>query len=775
MKHFCLLLILLMTGVVNAQETVFKDNLFNHALFSVEVKHGHEGYTLNFEKQDESDSLLLYTWKYETVLKTFHHQFDSVRKDEESRIVLFKPDEIVQEAGRVFFAVEAKIKLATENVTGPIAGTFGFVNKDVVVNQSFKYKDIYRRALRDARKQFRKTDVDTVGQFVDGKRCKIKDLLLDKKREYRRHYLKTNGPRELARASRDSMYILRVYQTQNRESDLRDVEQYIEYRQKLGTERYQGVSPGMLTFLNNEMATDSTKLRNYENRAKELDSLFILEKYKQLILPTKKEYEAIVKKNPNLIIEFGKLRDEQDLNRSSISFMNEKLKESVRKKESLELLLKAYQLLTDSSDAIKTRLKEYQSDYKLNDSASLQKLLHDLSSQSHTRNNLQTQYGSVSMNMSIDSIILEVNKTFIESMAVYGRINPSDSDTREGHFRNRAVTFYNYEPIGIATLTSIDHSLSSTALFARIENDVYELDLKDVIAFYNPRLMNGRSDLSPADTTFTVVKNEGEQVVLLHKTASQKLFEMKVYSDFVGLSGTTPNGLVQLEFSKEMYLSSQKYTRVFRKGFYLNQSLGTYISPFFTMSKLEKNNKFLPVTVGDSSRAVRTLELKRFEMFSVGADMNLYSIAVPRWKTQLFIDPGIAFGRIGLVDSAYTSDSTYLVNQSAVNSFAARLTAKLVFQTDERYFFDMRASMQWYKLLNKDVLQIKETIGEELSKPATIMSKVLFHVGLNAGFSPTSNTNGKLFIRYNYYGLSMKKVLQGFSQIQLGYSYYLNN
>ncbi|HLP56631.1 MAG TPA: hypothetical protein VK151_16460 [Fluviicola sp.] len=777
MKHIYLLLLLLVTGVSQAQETVFKDNLFDDANYSVLVKKRTDYYVMYFGSE-EGDSVQLYSWKYEPVLKLFLNNFRGLTlvTEEDPHPEISEAD-IVKEAGRVFYTTEAKMMVADEKKTGPIAGTFGFVNKTVVVRRSFEYKDWYLHELHKAKKLFKEGDSTVYANFQDGKGRKMIDTILDKTREHSPHYLKRNGPKAYTRAQVHNLYTAHIYLGQNREADLHDLENWFYYKKLLARENYYWPVPPQLELLNEQIKTDSLGLAVVLDRLKKYDIELASEKYKQFlgVKAGSREYELLKQNNPKLEAQYLALVNNRSVDSSSFRALTNDLDKFRNKRESLEILNDSKEAAIDSLAALEMRLRKYTTVYNIKDTMSMNQLFEKLSQQKRTSDRLRSKYGTVLAGITIDSVRIKVDKTFIESMVVFGKILPTDLDRQEGRFSNTSVMFYNNEPIGISTLTSIDHSFSSSTLLAIIDNDYYELDVRDVIAFYNPVLMNGRSDLSPADTTFTIVKNEGEQVVSLYKTATQKLFEMKVYSDFVGLNGTTPNGLVQLEFSKEMYLTSKKHTQVSRGGFYLNHSFGTYVSPFFTMSKLEKTNKFLPLTVNDSNRAVRTVELKRYEMFSAGADINAYSLIIPRWKTQFFLDPGIAFGRIGLVDTVFSSDTTFVVNQSAVNSFATRLTAKFVFQTDERYFFDVKASMQWYKLLNQDVLQIKEEIGEELSKPATFMSKVLFNVGLNAGFSPTSNTNGKLFIRYNYYGLTMKKTLQGFSQIQLGYSYYLNN
>lgn len=777
MKLFTLILFTFIAFFNLAQTTYFKDNLFNYPQYGVEVTEDEKAYKMSFYLGDSIDSVLLYRWEYATVLNAFTQQFKNVMREDDASKQLFDDGEIVKEAGRVFFLTQEKITMPEPEGKGPTAGTFGFVNKEVVARRSIEYKRVYRMELHAAKKAFRKGETEYSFFVNDSTSHKIKDTLFDKTRSYWGHYLKKKefGVKSYANSQINKFYASHYFSIQNRSLHLKKVNELIGFIELLERDDFQSLE-GKLKLINQQIETDSLNLITVNDSIAKLEKQLASAEYMQFENnKSAEEKKAIAKKNPKLYDQFFLKKLILSELFSSQLGIKSNLDRLRRDRELIELKISIVKDATDSVENIQSLLKEYNKKYNLTNLGSLEHLQNQLANQQLIQKEIQDLYGTSLISLSIDSISVKIDKTFIESIAVYTKILASNYEENNYQFRNKSVMFYNHQPISISTLTSIDKALSSTSVFAFIENHLYEIDIRDIIAFYNPIQANGRNDLSPADTTFTLVKNNGEQTISVNKTPTQKLFEMKVYSDFVGLNGTTPNGLVQLEFSKEMYLSSQKYTKVFKKGFYFNNSWGTYVTPFFTLSKLEKTNKFLPLLSNDSTRGAQTLQLKRYEIFSVGADINLFAINVPRWKTQLFIDPGIAFARIGLADSVLNSDSVMVVTTSAANSFAIRSTAKFVFQTDERYFFDARLSFQWYRLLDKNIQQIKEQLDENFTGQKAFSSKLLFNIGLNAGFSPTSNTKGKLFIRYNYYGLAMERALQGFSQIQLGYSYYLNN
>jgi len=774
MKHSLLLFAIFIAFFSHAQEVLFKDNLFDNSDISVEVIDYDDFTVIDFGIED--DSATIYKWKYEVILDAFMKRFDTLKKSDE-RTDSIADGSIIREAGRVFYDVQVKKTLAEAKVKGPVAGTIGFEHKEVFVRRHFDYKERYKKDLKEARRIFRKTDLDTchykyLKKGAHGK--KMIDLYYSAEEEHSRHFLKKHGLKSFTQANVDGIFSAYEYEEENRDQDLLDVLSYLDYQKQIDNEENVDSMQLTIEYLNGLIQRQVTDSLNTDMQLKIISRKLDNIKYDRFWSMTPAELDEEIKKD-TVAADFFKLREEFDIQVSSFRGISEKLFELTDDRNILEMQVRGInrtrEEISGKQSLLKEKLIKYKEKYRLEKTEDFRRLKDDLQNSTVASALGKHQYNTHMLRLSIDSISVDITKTFIESIAVYGRIMPREEDKQQGHFRNSAVMFYNHVPIGISTLTSVDKSLSNVTLFATIGNHVYELDIKDVIAFYNPVLMNGRSDLSPADTSLTVVKELGLQTVSLNKTPTQKLFEMKVYSDFIGLNGTTPNGLVQLELSKEMYLNSGKYSWTWKSGFYLNNSFGTYISPFFTLSKLEKTNKFLEMR--DSS--VQTLQLKRHEMFSVGADMNLYSLGIPRWKTQLYFDPGVAFGRIGLVDSFYNADSVRIGREFGVNSIAFKATGKVVFQTDERYFFDMRLSWQWYKLLDGNVYQVKEVYGEDLNKRQQFQSKVLFNIGLNAGFAPTKDTRGKLFVRYNYYGLAMRKTMQGFSQIQLGYSYYLNN
>lgn len=798
MKNFLLFLAMLVCGNNFGQDLLFKSNLFDDPRRFIEVTNYPEYKLLKFGFPN--DSAIIYKWDYEVVSQAFHQRFDTVfitRKTNRNNTKdsLENLELINVEAGRVFYNSKVKdILIATSN-KGPVAGTLGFENKRVLIQRSSKeYEKAYRRDLRNSKKFFKyyKDSINYKNFRIDRLLNKIADTYVNDNEYHSRRYLKKYGFDPFIHKLNKDIYELYDFYI---ESTIANVKLYIQNEKRLDclATDLEDIEKSIESDL--DLILEKRKLIEENKKALEhsKEKINKMEKMDKIIKYRRKNkdineitvWEHMKNSKPGTLL-FGYLLELDNKYRLENKVKDStKLRDEIREIDlSLDIIKRRYLDSLASFENCKNqkknllfRLSKYKDSlgYETIDTfymnllrreAIMKKLLHT--------------YGLELLNLTVDSVKIEITKTFIENIAVYGKFESYDFQKKDfRQFQNTSVTFYNLIPIGISTLSGIDNSLSKVRLSSTIDNQRYELRLEDVIAFYRPELMNGRTDLSPADTAITIVKNNSMQTMRLYKTSSQKLFELKVYSDFVGLNGTAPNGLVQVEFTKEMYLNTRKASIERRKNRYYTWSWGTYVTPTATLSKIEQTNKYAPVFRHDTlqNTYIKTLQLKRYEIFSIGADLNLFVFTVPRWKTQFCLDPGIAFGRTLLVDSIYqgADSSTRVANEFGVNCVVGKVTGKAVFQTDERYFFDVRASLQYQNMLNENVRQVAILNEYHLFRNERFEHKLLFNIGLNAGFAPTSDTKGKIFIRYNYYGLAVSRAKQGFSQIQVGYSYYLNH
>lgn len=101
-------------------------------------------------------------------------------------------------------------------------------------------------------------------------------------------------------------------------------------------------------------------------------------------------------------------------------------------------------------------------------------------------------------------------------------------------------------------------------------------------------------------------------------TSLQNIVELRTYTDFLGLFGDAPNGIVQLEGKAEFYILPFNLTNY-------NVYFFKKISPFVNFSKIEKDVRNLNLTtVNDSTATVKDpLEIIEKSYLKMGLNLNL--------------------------------------------------------------------------------------------------------------------------------------------------------
>lgn len=773
----CFSLIFLFYSFVSyAQTTLFKSNLFGSSEKSVEVIDKSKYILLKFEG---SDTAAIYNWEYEPLIDAFNNHYLKSKE----------PKDITMEAFRVFYSVQKHLILNTGSQQRLIAGTMGFENNRIYLKKvGYDAERTYKDNLDEAINRFNldKKEI-TYKHFIVKSKDSVIDKLLDNSNPHTKAYLEKYGPANFIEYLDKKITETFLYYLDSVENTLSIYNSLSDKISK--TEKDTAILNKEISVLEKKTFTQNNlglvlkdKIKGLEKETDELKELE--QKFRDSLktaTPFQQIPDSLFKGKFAPVIKFKKLSIFRDLERISINLLLEKVGENTQNRKKMDSL---QQSLIQTNIAQNKLLLNELKNYNKILSSNRKNIYETIQKIKKVKESALTEYSYEILNMKIDSIEVEINQTFIEKFVAYGKIEYYGFQKNNRLDVNQTfVTLRNKVPIGISSLNSIDNNnksftilknhFNNIKLFATINGMDYEVDLYKVLAYYRPKLKNGRRDLSPADTSFTVQKIEGVQNVILLKPASEKLFEFKVFSDFMGMNGTNPNGLVQTEFSKEMYLNP--YRRFFNRT--PNGSaywgVGTYISPNILISKFEKTNKYLPVTKIEDTSYVSTLMLKHYEIYSVGTDINLFMLSVPSAKSIFYVDMGLAYSGIGVSDSTRNvKDSVIVIKDHNLNTLTWKLLARCNIQTDERYFFEMRGGLQYIKLLTDDITQLASL--KNMKQEKSWRNKTLYGVELFAGYSPTSNTKGKLFLRYRYIGSFAKNIYDGYSQIQVGYSYYFD-
>jgi hypothetical protein len=395
--------------------------------------------------------------------------------------------------------------------------------------------------------------------------------------------------------------------------------------------------------------------------------------------------------------------------------------------------------------------------------------------------------------LQISNIELEINEGLIENIYVKGRLGNSFKYINSSYvFKDTLILapipeikLENRHPFGFSRKVDYEDLRNKYLFTVDNHSPYYRLYLKDVLLAYVQRHEVNRRDYSPADMVVRVAGNSTPTEYILHKDPTYRLFEAKVFSDFVGLNKNNPNGLIQTEIDKRITLRTRRYP--IGKYEALNIGIVSYVMPSVVLSKLEDNNKDLLLRVSDDTvngkysprKYASTLELRRHENFSTGVDANLLTIDIPTGKSTFLLDAGFRYGRVSIVDSIKNNIQGVITKSPlnyGVNTFRVYPKVGWLVNSDGRYSVYMESSFNIYwlrdnrfkQVANEDVFQSSFQTGTTSRREYV---NFLFQLSLKTGTEDKRN-KGKLFFRYQY-NYQWNYFNTGFHQAQVGYSFYL--
>ena len=261
--------------------------------------------------------------------------------------------------------------------------------------------------------------------------------------------------------------------------------------------------------------------------------------------------------------------------------------------------------------------------------------------------------------------------------------------------------------------------------------------------------------------------------VTLYKEETSKLFEARVYSDFVGLDGKAANGLLQTEVAKRLNLNT---TRIGGKGWFRNVNFGylSWIEPTMTLSKIENTNKYLALKQAapiDSSGRNRfyatTLDIRQHEALSIGTRLNLVYVDLPKYKSTLSVNVGAYYGRTPI--SVSTIDTT---TNNGLNTVTVFPEFTCDTRADERWGLSLSYRPSFMRILSRDIVQIADLLDPQNKLSPNIVNRSYSTAQFQVFFQASEENRGRLFFRYRYHWQSGDQNL-GFHQAQVGYSFYL--
>jgi len=334
----------------------------------------------------------------------------------------------------------------------------------------------------------------------------------------------------------------------------------------------------------------------------------------------------------------------------------------------------------------------------------------------------------------------------------------------------------------------------------RIYKDIYKgplsIRLGDLI-FFSQNLAINTKDYSPYNQVYKADIVDSTTTLNLYKEKTSKILELKIYSDLKGIEGEQPNGLVQFELSKKLNLYTKRFP-IPKWGNWFNIGFLNYVTPYFTMSKIENNNKRLvPSYYGsqekDTSKPnvfASTLDLLQHQVFSLGVNFNLLTIDIPGIKSTISANAGLYFGRTLIQDTLRSSvDSLHFKSKDGNNVFEYgvnnfQFVPEISWQIfpDKRYGVTVTQRWDHFKAHTDKLTQVVDSaqftgylqsLNGDRSKIDDYKPKYwLSTTEIFAFYRPSEFS--QVFFRYRY-NWDPNSSSHNFYQLQLGISTYLTH
>jgi hypothetical protein len=292
---------------------------------------------------------------------------------------------------------------------------------------------------------------------------------------------------------------------------------------------------------------------------------------------------------------------------------------------------------------------------------------------------------------------------------------------------------------------------------------IYLIKMDDLME-YLPSLSVKSYDYSPFEDKYQInVENDDGKIVerTFYKEPVAKILQAKVFTDFVGFDKTQPNGLVQVEVSKPIYIN-HNYNSSF--------SVFRFFEPRLVFSKIENNDKAINLDTAfliNNQKEATTLDVFRYSNLSLGFNANAFTICLPRLKT--FIEYNLLFyiNRTAFLFPAIKSNDSsgkeIILEESYQKNYQSFCTGsdiRLKVRTDPRWGVNCGLIIRYCELYSDKIKQVEEKYHD----------RFFYSPYIEAYFKPESNSE------FWFRGVFNKafNTQDNFLQVQVGFTYSLS-
>lgn len=201
---------------------------------------------------------------------------------------------------------------------------------------------------------------------------------------------------------------------------------------------------------------------------------------------------------------------------------------------------------------------------------------------------------------------------------------------------NDEFLFENKVPSSLLKFSRLNHKRYLYCKPVKINGEIYG-DTINKLLYYRIKssdvlnyVSNPGNNYVPEDETleFPLIVDDKEtnannpaKYKIISDSSLQNIVELRTYTDFLGLFGDAPNGIVQLEGKADFYISPFNIPHT-------NAYVFKKISPFVHFSKIEKDVRNLNlIAINDSTSTIKTpLEILEKSYLKMGLNLSVFNI-----------------------------------------------------------------------------------------------------------------------------------------------------
>lgn len=282
----------------------------------------------------------------------------------------------------------------------------------------------------------------------------------------------------------------------------------------------------------------------------------------------------------------------------------------------------------------------------------------------------------------------------------------------------------------------------------------YRIKSSDVLNY----ISNPGNNYVPEDETleFPLIVEDKEtnannpaKYKIISDSSLQNIVELRTYTDFLGLFGDTPNGIVQLEGKADFYISPFNIPHT-------NSYVFKKITPFVHFSKIEKDVRNLNLTtINDSTSTIKNqLEILEKSYLKMGFDLSVLSF---KFTKEFPFDANLYTTAKYQISDLLDKDSIQ------VNYKSLGLGAGLALEFKRYNNFGFIYSAE---ITNYNTNSFNEIEG--------ILNPDRFWVFKNEAevyYFPNKTKEQAIFLRFKTFNNSTKDNREAFYQLQFGYRF----